>query len=190
MSLVERAAKRLEELGKAGVQAAGDLTYRPSEGQVAPTLIERAVRGIETFDEQWNTHGRIPPAIQPPQAPDSPSFDDPTGTDRAHLDSGLEGTNVRGSGTSSQPFRAHSASRQGQRVELDLSKLASAGFLQPESSESQLANEFRKIKRPLIKACQGKSATTSAVDWKSHKLNKWNCSSAMNAVLFNGCVGN
>ena len=159
MSLVERAAKRLEELGKAGVQAAGDLTYRPSEGQVAPTLIERAVRGIETFDEQWNTHGRIPPAIQPPQAPDSPSFDDPTGTDRAHLDSGLEGTNVRGSGTSSQPFRAHSASRQGQRVELDLSKLASAGFLQPESSESQLANEFRKIKRPLIKACQGKSAT-------------------------------
>ena len=55
MSLVERAAKRLEELGKAGVQAAGDLTYRPSEGQAAPTLIERAVRGFETLDEHDRT---------------------------------------------------------------------------------------------------------------------------------------
>ena len=45
-----------------------------------------------------------------------------------------------------------------QRVELDLSKITSAGYLQPEDSESEVANEFRKIKRPLIKACQGKTA--------------------------------
>ncbi len=47
-------------------------------------------------------------------------------------------------------------------MELDLPKLASAGYLEPEDPESLMANEFRKIKRPLIQACQGKLAAPVA----------------------------
>ena len=41
-------------------------------------------------------------------------------------------------------------------------KLASAGYLEPDDPESVIANEFRKIKRPLIQACQGKLAAPVA----------------------------
>jgi receptor protein-tyrosine kinase len=51
-----------------------------------------------------------------------------------------------------------SATRKAQRIDLDLPRLAAAGFLEPDDSESIIANEFRKIKRPLIQACQGKLA--------------------------------
>jgi len=47
-------------------------------------------------------------------------------------------------------------------LELDLRTLASAGYLDPEDPESLIVNEFRKIKRPLIQACQGKLAAPVA----------------------------
>jgi protein-tyrosine kinase len=42
------------------------------------------------------------------------------------------------------------------RLEIDFSRLTAAGLLQPSDSQSQRANELRRIKRPLIQACQGK----------------------------------
>ena len=47
--------------------------------------------------------------------------------------------------------------RDVRELELDLRWLSSAGYLTPDHPESEIANEFRRIKRPLINACQGKT---------------------------------
>jgi protein-tyrosine kinase len=49
-----------------------------------------------------------------------------------------------------------------QKLDLDFSRIAAAGYLQIDDAESQTANEFRRIKRPLIQACQGKLSTPVA----------------------------
>lgn len=48
--------------------------------------------------------------------------------------------------------------RQSEQVNLDLSQLADAGYLVPGNDNNQLAEEFRAIKRPLIRNAQGKGA--------------------------------
>jgi len=57
---------------------------------------------------------------------------------------------------------SNGAPRQAQRVELDLPGLAALGYLEPEDPDALIANEFRRIKRPLIQACQGKLAVPAA----------------------------
>lgn len=44
------------------------------------------------------------------------------------------------------------------RVEVDLNALAKSGFIRPDAPRSQLADEYRVIKRPLIDNAMGKSA--------------------------------
>jgi len=152
MSLVERAAKRLEELGKAGVQVVADIAHPATDDDTGPpALIERAARKLEAPD----TRQRVPESVH----------------HAANPDEGLKETNDRGVDRSGQTRREPRLSDVLQRTtsadndppstpraEVNLARLASAGYLQPDDSESEVANEFRKIKRPLIKACQGKSA--------------------------------
>ncbi|MFN0316950.1 MAG: XrtA-associated tyrosine autokinase [Burkholderiales bacterium] len=45
---------------------------------------------------------------------------------------------------------------------MDLVRLAAAGFITPDAPRSQLANEFRVIKRPLLSNVKGKSPTPIA----------------------------
>ncbi len=45
------------------------------------------------------------------------------------------------------------------RVEIDLEALSAAGIVSPNSPRSQIADQFRVIKRPLISNAQGKGAT-------------------------------
>lgn len=49
---------------------------------------------------------------------------------------------------------------QSKRVELDLEALAAQGFLTPQAPRSQMADQYRVIKRPLIKNAVGKGAST------------------------------
>ncbi len=130
MSLVERAAKRLEELAKAGSQRSVDPGDQP---RGTPSLLERAVGAIQAPDAGRAASPGAPPAVTgrtpaPPRRPD----------------------------------RSPETPRQAKRVELDLRTLGSAGYFEPEDPESSIANEFRKIKRPLIQACQGKLAAPIA----------------------------
>jgi receptor protein-tyrosine kinase len=158
MSLVERAAKRLEELGRAGSQVSGDLAYPPSHREAAPSLIERAVRKLEA-----PTASRVEPEQAPSAAQRAERLD--IGGDAgvhqaafAHREPKLGDALTPVTSTVSAPPRSRGASHKVQQVELDLVKLASAGYLRPEDPESVIANEFRRIKRPLIQACQGKLA--------------------------------
>lgn len=153
MNLVERAAKRLEEIGRSSSQAA----VRAPSGDARPDLVETAIQRI---------HAGSPQIAAP-----TPSIEfEPQHTIPAA--SGLEGRRLpptderRVIGARPTPKASteqSSAQPDGHRpmsprLDLDLVRLASLGYLQPSDPDSTLANEFRKIKRPLIQACQGKLA--------------------------------
>jgi len=98
MSLIEQAAKRLDELRRAGVEV-----------PVAATPPPAVAAGP-----------RLPPASQPGSPPAA---------------------------------RASSV-----RQDVDLARLAAAGFVTPDASRSRTADEFRIVKRPLIANAAGKGA--------------------------------
>jgi len=112
MSTIQQAAKRLEELRRAGIAI-------PWETE---SVEEKAARDGQGDD------------VAAPLAPPSPA--------------------VRGGGPS-----AHVPSgRQSELVNLDLADLVEQGYLVPGQDNNQLSEEFRAIKRPLIRNAQGRGA--------------------------------
>ncbi|MDD2743984.1 MAG: XrtA-associated tyrosine autokinase [Rhodocyclaceae bacterium] len=110
MSLIEQAAKRLEQLRQAGVELPGD------------------------------PPGTVSAEQQPTYTP-------------------LEVAQKTQPATTPAPAHAGTAVK---RVELDLEAIAASGLLVPHASRSQLADEYRVIKRPLIANAMGKGGTTIA----------------------------
>lgn len=130
MSLIEQAAKRLEELRRAGA----DLSHpqqAPSgnsidSSDVAPTP-EAFVRAMDAR------------AAQPLLIPS---------VRHERVESPFAATSAR------SPI-AHPSPR---RAEIDLQQLAVRGYLTPDSPKSQLADEFRVVKRPIIHNAFGRDA--------------------------------
>lgn len=127
MSLIERAAEKLEQLKARSDAAAGEGQLVPEPGRAEPTLTtpERIISALqerrrEPVVAEVSAEGISRPAARP-------------GPPR----------------TSTTP----------KRIDLDLARLKAAGFLTPDSARSQLADEFRVIKRPLIGNAKGRSAT-------------------------------
>jgi len=121
MSLIEQAAKRLEELRRAGVEVP-EVANAPASGAAAEPA------------------GTIDSAVKlQPAAPSQP---------RKNLSS-------VGAVSSSTPARAPDDAR---RIHLDLGHLAAKGIVTPDAPRSQVADEFRVIKRPLITNATGRGA--------------------------------
>jgi receptor protein-tyrosine kinase len=128
MDLVEKAAQRLAELQKAGIDvpvsvAAPGVEAPPAmpDAEVIPTP-ERLARALER--------------AQPADARAAPPAPAATTAPAVH---------VRRQGA---PADAGPRSKQ---VHIDLEALAAAGFVTPQAQRSQLADEFRVIKRPIIR---------------------------------------
>jgi protein-tyrosine kinase len=122
MSLIEQAAKRLEELRRAGVETqeaaeppAGRLDHAVGMERV-PTP-EAAVRGLATAQLK---------------ARESTSHDHELGKTAV-----------------AKPAAAQD--REQRRVNIDLERLKARGFVTPDAPKSQIADEFRVIKRPIIR---------------------------------------
>ena len=122
MSLIEQAAKRLEELRRAGAEVPGAPSSEPAEparvdgAERVPTP-EAAIRGLA---------GRV--AVADAVAPRAPS---PQPSPAAR--------DIR-----------RSDGREQNRIEIDLERLKARGFVTPDAPKSQIADEFRVIKRPII----------------------------------------
>lgn len=129
MSIIEQAAKRLEELRRSGV----DLTARQSspEAEVAPRAAETAIPQL------MRRVGDAATAV--------------TGTSAANAVRPAGGKRV-------EP----TTGRRSQQVHIDFARLSAGGFVTPDAPRSQLADEFRVIKRPLLTNVQGKSAAPVA----------------------------
>jgi protein-tyrosine kinase len=123
MSLIEQAAKRLEELRRAGAEIGGDPLVDASRETATP---EAVVRSLDAHSAaHFAAAGRA-------SRPD----------DYAHA-------------RQSSSFAAHDAAVR--RVDLDLARLNAQGFITLESAKSQIADEFRVLKRPLIRNALGKA---------------------------------
>ena len=122
MSLIEQAAKRLEELRRAGAEIGGDPVLDAPRGTATPEAVVRA------FDGQSAAHFAAAGRASRPD-------------DYAHARQSLS-------------LPAHDAAAR--RVDLDLARLNAQGFITLESAKSQIADEFRVLKRPLIRNALGK----------------------------------
>jgi exopolysaccharide/PEP-CTERM locus tyrosine autokinase len=128
MDLVEKAAQRLAQLQKAGVGIPTPETAPGAQGSAAnpsaesiPTP-ERFTQALERAQAtDARAAGSAPPRAAAPAAP---------------------------------AYSRHPAAEAGPRskaVHIDLEALAAAGFVTPEAQRSQIADEFRVIKRPIIR---------------------------------------
>lgn len=167
MSLVEQAAKRLEQLKRQAAE-----TAQPAASESKPenaSTIERMVRRLDAeHDAASPLHAPSPlpkspaihaePALPRHAAADAPAM-------RTVLDSGAEGDERREPILDLgelQDADVRDDARRSRRLAIDLKRLAGAGVLTPDAVESRLANELRVIKRPLVNNCIGKSASRVA----------------------------
>ena len=119
MSLIEQAAKRLEQLRQAGV---------------------------EFPDEQSPPSSIIKPKVeQDGDAPYPASLTQPYKSENSALVATLE--------------LGKASAKPGKRVELNLEAISASGLLVPQATRSQLADEYRVIKRPLIANAMGRGST-------------------------------
>lgn len=111
MSLIEQAAKRLEQLRQAGVELPGD-----------PGVMARSKEPAVETTETAHAMSPAAPAERPTETKhSSPSPNSPI-------------------------------------VNLDLEAISASGLLVPNAARTQLADEFRVIKRPLIANAMGRGA--------------------------------
>lgn len=125
MSLIEQAARRLEELRRAGAELPEEPTVagkapKPNGGAPTPEAM------IQALEERAG--GLATPLIEPSwhQAPVG-ARDDPAALQRG----------------------------PGSYVELNLARLRSQGFVTPDVPTSRMADEFRVVKRPIIRNALG-----------------------------------
>ena len=125
MSIIEQAAKRLEELRRSGVDvpwAAAGLTEARFDAMVG------------------QSSAAAQPAAQPAGQPVDQANAAPAGLPAA----AVAALNLRAPGI-------RSATRQSRAVTIDLDRMARMGYLAPDLVRSDLAMEFRHIKRPLLR---------------------------------------
>jgi len=134
MSLIERAAEKLEQLKTKSDAAAGAGQGAPggaravpagAAGRLDPSIPERTIAALQERRKE-------------PQMADEP-------------EAAVAHRAVGRAGAPREPATS-------KRIDLDLARLRAAGFLTPDSGRSQLADEFRVIKRPLIGNAKGRSA--------------------------------
>jgi receptor protein-tyrosine kinase len=123
VSIIEQAARRLEQLQRSGVELPPG---RGREASAAPA-------------------GSITEAVRRMEAMAAPGTDD------------LAGVVASPGQTDAGPGAPRSRA-----VQIDLKRLAAAGFVTVDTPRSQLADEFRVIKRPLLANAQGRSAAPVA----------------------------
>ena len=138
MSLIEQAAKRLEELRRSGVAPRDEATNAPlasSSGAPAPTP-EAIVRVLEARGEAPIETGAASAAIAPPAVAE-PGARLPKHAQR--------------------PVRPAQPSGAKQRVAvIDLEGLKARGFVTPDAPSTKIADEFRLVKRPIIRNVLGR----------------------------------
>jgi len=124
-SLIEQAAKRLEELRRSGVEVSGDIPHASGkDGSRGPTIPEAVVQALE---KRSGLNGAS--ALRMEKDRVAPIHEDQT-SDR--------------DGASSS-----------RRVEIDFARLKARGFVTPDAPTTQIAEEFRVIKRPIIRNALG-----------------------------------
>jgi protein-tyrosine kinase len=132
LSIIEQAAKRLEELRRSGIEVStkGTVSSSPTSADHSEAVPVRLARMLE---EGKVKHGE---GLRDPQRPA-----------------------LRDVSPVPRPVPSKESSRH---IDIDLKRLAAMGYLTPETPRARIADEFRVIKRPLLGNVNGKSASPMA----------------------------
>jgi exopolysaccharide/PEP-CTERM locus tyrosine autokinase len=127
MDLVEKAAQRLAQLQKAGVEVPAP--------EATPGAVPPAKPGAESIP----TPERFTQALERAHATDARTAGSAPAKAATHA------------APAYSPRVASDAGPRSKAVHIDLEALAAAGFVTPQAQRSQIADEFRVIKRPIIR---------------------------------------
>lgn len=133
MSLIEQAAKRLEELRRAGAAL-------PEE----PTSLTIQESSVKARQERIPTPEAVVRELNIREA----------GTATAPAMRTLSGDAV----PEPRGRQVEQESRPKVRVEIDLARLKELGFVTPDAPQTQIADEFRVLKRPILQNAYARSA--------------------------------
>lgn len=149
MSLIEQAAKRLEELQRAGATADEPQSSRADSAAEPFPTPEAIVRALEARRESpldvaaaEAKAAQLAPAAVPQPAP------------RRMARVEAPPPRVEVPATKVEPAGARSKARV-RSVAIDLPMLKSRGFVTPDAPTTKIADEFRVIKRPIIRNALG-----------------------------------
>jgi protein-tyrosine kinase len=165
MSLIEQATKRLEQLERAGVAVpwAAARTTRGGEARLPnalPAEDQNAALVDKTIPQRVHlrtAESCLKPAAKPAAKPVTKPADQSSA--RSHPIS-LQAASLQAAATqtfaSQSALQAEPAARAEPRrhVTLDLEMLRSAGYLVPDQVRSEMAQQFRHMKRPLLKTAR------------------------------------
>jgi len=125
MDLIEKAAQRLAQLQKAGIDAPVPAAAQAPQASPGADAIPTPERFAQALEQVQAAGSRVAtPTPAPTAAPAMP--------------------------VNRQPSPAEGRPRS-KAVHIDLEALAAAGFVTPQAQRSQIADEFRVIKRPIIR---------------------------------------
>ena len=132
MSIIEQAAKRLEQLRQAGTEVGESPVLQPAEGATESPGEAVPLRVVKEMESRATADG-LPSSARSESASARATVEDAP----------------RPAGGSVAPAR---------HVEIDLARLSASGYITPHAPRSRLAEEFRVIKRPLLNNINGKAA--------------------------------
>jgi exopolysaccharide/PEP-CTERM locus tyrosine autokinase len=134
MSLIEQAAKRLEELRRTGATPGDEAAEATTAAGASQPTPESVVRMLEARNEALGDPASAAAAAGSlPERGAAPFAYGPL------------------------PRRASRASGSGPRiVDIDLEGLKARGFVTPDAPTTQIADEFRLVKRPIIQNAMGR----------------------------------
>lgn len=147
MSIIEQAARRLEELKRAGVVVPTGAANAPNPmNTVAPHLMPVA------------RQAHVAPVVMPPATPD-PALQSAViaGTQAAMANMRDVGAPLLREAPVS-PAAPAAPARRSREVKLDLEKLGISGYLVPGQNRTALAEQMRIVKRPLLANARGEGA--------------------------------
>ena len=151
MGTIEQAAKRLEQLKKAGVDISTGMTEHgradAADGTIAEPLALRVARELDA-------------------RPVAPPLADARQSDVLHhvsvgIDSAAMPEGAALAASLVRPVHPLRAAVARTHVDIDLARLSANGYVTPQSPRSRLAEEFRVIKRPLLVNARGKTGATA-----------------------------
>ncbi|MFO1412776.1 MAG: XrtA-associated tyrosine autokinase [Burkholderiales bacterium] len=160
MSLIEQAAKRLEELRRAGAGAG-----EPQDSTVVPAAAERPVE-VPTPEAAMRSDAvREAAGLRPAEGPRSHPRAEPPLEPPAPADATARSASARPSAEDAKDPAVSSGSTgagaavrtTGRRVDLNMSRLKEQGMITLDDPRTQIADEFRVIKRPIVRNALGRS---------------------------------
>ena len=151
-SLIEKAAERLEQLRRAGLDAAPPEQPPVSPAAAAPAQPAGPSAAPTSASAASAAAAPAPVAAPTPWAPPVP----------AQTSAPASQAQPAAAAPVAEPAAEPAAETQrvsARAVALDLVALAAAGFVTPELPRSTIANQFRVIKRPLLVNAAGRGAS-------------------------------